>query len=175
MADVCSPREVQVSGVAPRLAAPAPLLDPELLGRRRYRAGLLGGFLYQCGLLAISVVLLTYFQIGLDLSPQAAGIACLPVSVPLLAATWVAPLVKRFGARKVVTVGLVTGVLALVRQLGGAFGVVFLVTVATVMEHLRVDAIVCGLSSVEASDLESLLAGPQPGLDSLGDLEPAVE
>jgi MFS family permease len=134
--------------------------------------------------------------------------------VPLLAATWVAPLVKRFGARKVVTVGLVTMVtaslvtgvlalerqyllmipclvlvglgialtgvpvqaltvaefpeskrglsgagLALVRELGGAFGVAFLVTVATVMERLRVDAIVRGLSSVEASDLESLLAG----------------
>lgn len=206
----------------------APLLDPELLGRRRYRAGLLGGFLYQYGLLAISVVLLTYFQVGLDLSPQAAGIAFLPVSVPLLAATWVAPLVKRFGARKVVTVGLVTmataslvtGVLALerqyllmipclvlvglgialtgvpvqaltvaelpeskrglsgaglalVRQLGGAFGVAFLVTVATVMERLRVDAIVRGLSSVEASDLESLLAGRPSAQASLGALPDA--
>jgi MFS family permease len=145
--------------------------------------------------------------------------------VPLLAATWVAPLVKRFGARKVVTVGLVTmataslvtGVLALerqyllmipclvlvglgialtgvpvqaltvaelpeskrglsgaglalVRELGGAFGVAFLVTVATVMERLRVDAIVRGLSSVEASDLESLLAGRPSAQASLGAL-----
>lgn len=205
-----------------------PLLDPDLLGRKRYRAGLLGGFLYQYGLLAISVVLLTFFQVGLGLSPQAAGLAFLPVSVPLLAATWVAPLVKRFGARNVVTVGLVTmgtaslitgmlalerqyvwmipclvlvglgialtGVpvqaltvaelpeakrglsgagLALVRQLGGAFGVAFLVTLATVMERVRVDSIVRGLSSVEAADLESLLAGRPTAQASLAALPDA--
>jgi len=205
-----------------------PLLDPELLGRRRYRAGLLGGFLYQYGLLAISVVLLTFFQVGLDMSPQAAGMAFLPVSVPLLAAAWVSLLVKRFGARKVVTFGLtmmataslitgalalerqyllmvpclvlvglgiaLTGVpvqaltvaelpehirglsgagLALVRQLGGAFGVAFLVTLASVMERTRVDDLISGLSSVEASDLESLLAGRPSALASLATLPEA--
>ena len=205
-----------------------PLLAPELLGRRRYRAGLLGGFLYQYGLLAISVVLLTFFQVGLDMSPQAAGMAFLPVSVPLLAAAWVSILVKRFGSRKVVTVGLttmataslVTGVLALerqylpmipclvlvglgialtgvpvqaltvaelpehvrglsgaglalVRQLGGAFGVAFLVTLASVMERTRVDNLISGLSSVEATDLESLLAGRPSAQASLASLPEA--
>ena len=63
--------------------------------------------------------------------------------------------------------GSVQAAQALVRRFGGAFGVDFLVTVAPVLEYLRVDAIVRGLSSVEASDLESLLAGRPPAQTSL--------
>lgn len=103
--------------------AAEPLLDPELVGRPRYLGGVLAGFLYQYGLLATSVVMLTYFQVALDMPPQTAGLAFLPLSIPILAAARVAPLVRRFGAPRVLLTGLtlmgaaiaVTGLLALDR------------------------------------------------------------
>jgi len=85
----------------------APLLDPRLIRRRRYLSGLTGGFLYQFGMLASSVVLLSYFQLGLGFSAQRAGLAFIPVSLPLLAAgSVVAPLVTRVGALLPLLTGL---------------------------------------------------------------------
>lgn len=205
--------------------AAEPLLDPELFGRPRYLAGLLAGFLYQYGLLAMSVVMLTYFQVALDMPPQTAGLAFLPVSIPLLAAARVAPLVNRFGAARVMLSGLVLmgaaivltglaaldrsyvlmvpslviaglgialtatpvqtvtvvelpesirglagGGLSLVRQIGGAVGVALLTTVASVVERMRVGDLIDGMSSVEASDLESLVAGRPTAQQSLAQL-----
>lgn len=86
----------------------SPLLDRRLVGERRYLAGITAGFLYQFAMLASSVVLLAYFQLGLGMSAQRAGLAFIPVSLPLLGAgSVVAPLVNRVGVRIPLAAGLV--------------------------------------------------------------------
>ncbi|MGI9245653.1 MAG: MFS transporter, partial [Steroidobacteraceae bacterium] len=85
----------------------SPLLDPRLTRNPIFVAGLSGGFIYQFGLLSLSVVLLALFQTAFGMSASQSGLAFLPVSLPLIPAAFVVgPWVDRVGPRKPLLLGI---------------------------------------------------------------------
>ncbi|SEJ97295.1 MFS transporter [Pseudomonas sp. NFR16] len=85
-----------------------PMLDLSFFRRPTYIGANIAGLAYAGGLLTMFTYLPIYFQSGLGLSPQKAGLLMLPIALPLfivprIVATW---LTHRFSGRALLTVGL---------------------------------------------------------------------
>ncbi len=95
----------------------APVLDLSLLGRPRYRAGLVTGSLYFAGFTSIFFVLTLYLQTGLGYTPLQAGLAQTPFAIGgAVAAPLAGRAVTRVG-RRLVVVGLVAVLVGLLAAL----------------------------------------------------------
>lgn len=83
-----------------------PLVDPQVLRRPEMAAANVVGFCMQFVSTAVTVLLAIWLQEGLRVSPLQAGLALLPMTLPVMVASPLAGrLVPRFGARRLVIVG----------------------------------------------------------------------
>lgn len=89
------------------LRSPSPMLDPRFFRYRRFSLGALTISLAFFGLFGMFFVLTQFFQFVQGHSPLAAGMRILPYALVLLiVAPRSAPLADRFGARRVIAIGL---------------------------------------------------------------------
>jgi EmrB/QacA subfamily drug resistance transporter len=87
-----------------------PMLDLSFFRRPTYIGANIAGLAYAAGLLTMFTYLPIYFQSGLGLSPQKAGLLMLPIAVPLFVVPRIvaAYLTHRFSGRALLTFGLAT-------------------------------------------------------------------
>jgi len=90
----------------------SPLVEPSLLAKRRFNAGLVVGLIFFAGLVGLSLTISVYLQLGLGYSPLRAGLTQAPWAFgTALGAIAAHGLSTRLGGRKVLVGG--TGVIAL--------------------------------------------------------------
>ena len=88
--------------------APAPLLDLKLLKIESFYASVVGGFLYRIGVGAQPFLLPLFFQLGFGLTPLASGLLTFASAIGAIAMkTTAAPILRRFGFRRVLVVNAV--------------------------------------------------------------------
>jgi EmrB/QacA subfamily drug resistance transporter len=88
--------------------APAPLLDLKLLKIETFYASVVGGFLYRIGVGAQPFLLPLFFQLGFGLTPLASGLLTFASAIGAIAMkTTAAPILRRFGFRRVLVVNAV--------------------------------------------------------------------
>lgn len=93
-------------------AGRSPLVEPSLLAKQRFNAGLVVGLIFFAGLMGLSLIISVYLQIGLGFSPLRAGLTQAPWAFgTALGAVAAHGLSARLGGRKVLVGG--TGVVAL--------------------------------------------------------------
>ncbi|MFI5908721.1 MFS transporter [Dactylosporangium sp. NPDC051541] len=93
-------------------AGRSPLVEPSLLAKRRFNAGLVVGLILFAGMMGLSLILSVYLQLGLGFSPRRAGLTQAPWALgTALGAVAAYSLNARFGGRKVLVGG--TAVIAL--------------------------------------------------------------
>ncbi|WP_433057801.1 MFS transporter [Dactylosporangium sp. CS-033363] len=93
-------------------AGRTPLVEPSLLAKRRFNAGLVVGLIFFAGVMGLSLILSVYLQIGLGYGPLRAGLTQAPWAFgTALGAIAAQGLTARFGGRRVLVGG--TGVVAL--------------------------------------------------------------
>lgn len=86
--------------------ARSPLVDPAVLRRPEMAAANAVGFCMQFVSTAVTVLVAIWLQEGLRVGPLSAGLALLPMTVPvMIAAPLAGRLVPRFGARRLVIAG----------------------------------------------------------------------
>ncbi|MFG2037083.1 MFS transporter [Dactylosporangium sp. NPDC048998] len=102
------------------------LVEPSLLAKRRFNAGLLVGLIFFAGLMGLTLILSVYLQLGLGYSPLRAGLAQAPWAFgTALGAVAAQALGARFGGRALLVggtavVGLgAAGLLATLAATGG--------------------------------------------------------
>ncbi|WP_433217075.1 MFS transporter [Dactylosporangium sp. CS-047395] len=92
-------------------AGRTPLVEPSLLAKRRFNAGLVVGLIFFAGVMGLSLILSVYLQIGLGYGPLRAGLTQAPWAFgTALGAIAAQGLTARFGGRRVLVGG--TGVVA---------------------------------------------------------------
>ena len=88
--------------------APAPILDLKLLKIESFYASVVGGFLYRIGVGAQPFLLPLFFQLGFGLTPLASGLLTFASAIGAIAMkTTAAPILRRFGFRRVLVVNAV--------------------------------------------------------------------
>ena len=88
--------------------APAPILDLKLLKIESFYASVVGGFLYRIGVGAQPFLLPLFFQLGFGLTPLASGMLTFASAIGAIAMkTTAAPILRRFGFRRVLVVNAV--------------------------------------------------------------------
>jgi MFS family permease len=93
-------------------AGRSPLVEPSLLAKRRFNAGLLVGLIFFAGLMGLTLIISVYLQLGLGYSPLRAGLAQAPWALgTAVGAVAAYNLGARFGGRRVLVGG--TGVVGL--------------------------------------------------------------
>ncbi|WP_432987315.1 MFS transporter [Dactylosporangium sp. CA-233914] len=93
-------------------AGATPLVEPSLLAKRRFNAGLLVGLIFFAGLMGLTLIISVYLQLGLGFSPLRAGLTQSPWAFgTALGAVAAQPLSARFGGRKVLVGGTAVGAL----------------------------------------------------------------
>ncbi|WP_460045096.1 MFS transporter [Pseudomonas sp. S2_H01] len=87
-----------------------PMLDLSFFRRPTYIGANIAGLAYASALLTMFTYLPIYFQSGLGLSPQKAGLLMLPIAVPLFVVPRIVAnyLTHRFSGRALLTLGLAT-------------------------------------------------------------------
>ncbi|GAA2583757.1 hypothetical protein GCM10010399_12070 [Dactylosporangium fulvum] len=99
----------------------SPLVEPSLLAKRRFNAGLLVGLIFFAGLMGLTLILSVHLQLGLGFSPLRAGLTQSPWAFgTALGAVTAHVLSARFGGRQLLVGGtavLGAGVLALLATL----------------------------------------------------------
>ena len=89
-----------------------PLVEPSLLAKRRFNAGLLVGLIFFAGLMGLTLIISVYLQSGLGWSPLRAGLAQSPWAFgTAVGAVAAQALGARFGGRRLLVAG--TAVVAL--------------------------------------------------------------
>ncbi|MEV8512439.1 MFS transporter [Dactylosporangium sp. NPDC051484] len=87
-------------------AGHSPLVEPSLLAKRRFNAGLLVGLIFFAGLMGLTLILSVYLQLGLGYSPLRAGLAQSPWAFGTAAGAVAAQaLGARFGGRRLLVGG----------------------------------------------------------------------
>ncbi|MER7005100.1 MFS transporter [Dactylosporangium sp. NPDC000555] len=87
-------------------AGHSPLVEPSLLAKRRFNAGLLVGLIFFSGLMGLTLVLSVYLQLGLGYSPLRAGLAQAPWALgTAVGAVASQALGARFGGRRLLVGG----------------------------------------------------------------------
>ncbi len=88
--------------------ASAPILDLKLLKIESFYASVVGGFLYRIGVGAQPFLLPLFFQLGFGLTPLASGLLTFASAIGAIAMkTTAAPILRRFGFRRVLVVNAV--------------------------------------------------------------------
>ena len=88
--------------------ASAPILDLQLLKIESFYASVVGGFLYRIGVGAQPFLLPLFFQLGFGLTPLASGLLTFASAIGAIAMkTTAAPILRRFGFRRVLVVNAV--------------------------------------------------------------------
>jgi len=107
--------------------APRPLLPLALFGQRAFAIGVLTVALVYFALMGAMFVLPQYLQLVLGMSPLAAGLAIVPGAAGLLVSAPLSPLLaQRWGARRLVVIGLliVTAALLLASRFNTTTGLI---------------------------------------------------
>ncbi|MGI5244425.1 MFS transporter [Dactylosporangium sp. CA-139066] len=87
-------------------AGRSPLVEPSLLAKRRFNAGLLVGLIFFAGLMGLTLIISVYLQSGLGWSPLRAGLAQSPWAFgTALGAVAAQALGGRFGGRRLLVAG----------------------------------------------------------------------
>ncbi len=104
----------------------SPLIEPSLLAKQRFTAGLLVGLIFFAGLMGLTLILSVYLQLGLGFSPLRAGLTQSPWAFgTAVGAVAGHVLSARFGGRRLLVGGtavLAAGVVALLVTLTVADG-----------------------------------------------------
>ncbi|MEV0127234.1 MFS transporter [Dactylosporangium sp. NPDC050688] len=104
----------------------SPLIEPSLLAKQRFTAGLLVGLIFFAGLMGLTLILSVYLQLGLGFSPLRAGLTQSPWAFGTAAGAVAGHVLSaRFGGRRLLVGGtavLAAGVLALLVTLAVADG-----------------------------------------------------
>jgi MFS family permease len=104
----------------------SPLIEPSLLAKQRFTAGLLVGLIFFAGLMGLTLILSVYLQLGLGFSPLRAGLSQSPWAFgTAVGAVAGHVLSARFGGRRLLVGGtavLAAGVVALLVTLTVADG-----------------------------------------------------
>jgi EmrB/QacA subfamily drug resistance transporter len=95
----------------------SPLIEPSLLAKQRFTAGLLVGLIFFAGLMGLTLILSVYLQLGLGFSPLRAGLTQSPWAFGTAVGAVAGHLLSaRFGGRRLLVGGtavLAAGVVAL--------------------------------------------------------------
>ena len=104
----------------------SPLIEPSLLAKQRFTAGLLVGLIFFAGLMGLTLILSVYLQLGLGFSPLRAGLTQSPWAFGTAAGAVAGHMLSaRFGGRRLLVGGtavLAAGVVALLATLAVADG-----------------------------------------------------
>jgi EmrB/QacA subfamily drug resistance transporter len=99
------------------LTGRSPLIEPSLLAKQRFTAGLLVGLIFFAGLMGLTLILSVYLQLGLGLSPLRAGLTQSPWAFGTAVGAVASHMLSaRFGGRRLLIGGtavLAAGVVAL--------------------------------------------------------------
>ncbi|MFD0581713.1 MFS transporter [Dactylosporangium darangshiense] len=87
-------------------AGRSPLVEPSLLAKRRFNAGLLVGLIFFAGLMGLTLIISVYLQSGLGYSPLRAGLAQSPWAFGTAVGAVAAQVLgARFGGRRLLVAG----------------------------------------------------------------------
>ncbi|MFC4043989.1 MFS transporter [Dactylosporangium siamense] len=104
----------------------SPLIEPSLLAKQRFTAGLLVGLIFFAGLMGLTLILSVYLQLGLGFSPLRAGLTQSPWAFGTAVGAIAGHVLSaRFGGRRLLVGGtavLAAGVVALLVTLTVAAG-----------------------------------------------------
>ncbi|MBV9704756.1 MAG: MFS transporter, partial [Methylobacteriaceae bacterium] len=93
---------------------PAPIIDLKLLNVATFRTNILGGFLFRIGVGAVPFLLPLMLQVGFGLSPlQSGSLTFMAAAGALMMKLTAAPIIRRFGFRRVLTLNAVWSALLL--------------------------------------------------------------
>ncbi|MET7426257.1 MFS transporter [Dactylosporangium sp. NPDC005555] len=99
----------------------SPLIEPSLLAKQRFTAGLLVGLIFFAGLMGLTLILSVYLQLGLGFSPLRAGLTQSPWAFGTAAGAVAGHVLSaRFGGRRLLVGGtavLAAGVVTLLATL----------------------------------------------------------